>query len=378
MINFCNKILLDPQIKKQIYSLHLSNENTCGQIQAFLSYFSLHEFSNLHSLKLTQIEEEDVEKLQLMLPLIPNLHTFHSIPAFNDILNALPMSNLQILSVGSIKFLHEDLTITNLTVYSCALNESLFRHVPLLKYLKITDVSLPDNINDINYQLIHLKRLIIGSCLYEFNYLRTFLMHTPNLKHLNLYSKNETMINAHDWEHLITTSITHLKIFKFIFFCDIDGGTGNVIQEKLQPFESHFWQEHHWFVAYEVNEETVNMYTIPFTRDTYTLLWWLNESGCSKRFHDNIFANVTHFRWYIEEYLGENAFPHSKITTLTLTTTNEAKESLSIYRTDEIREAIDLSNLKYLIISKECVIQISSILLEISKRNITIIFLVHQ
>lgn len=33
---FCTEILSDENIKKQIYSLHLSNEYTTGQIDAFL------------------------------------------------------------------------------------------------------------------------------------------------------------------------------------------------------------------------------------------------------------------------------------------------------------------------------------------------------
>jgi hypothetical protein len=35
---FCMKMLLEPEIKRQIYSLWLSNKNTNGQIEAFLSF----------------------------------------------------------------------------------------------------------------------------------------------------------------------------------------------------------------------------------------------------------------------------------------------------------------------------------------------------
>ncbi|CAF2950886.1 unnamed protein product [Rotaria sp. Silwood2] len=50
---FCKKILLEPLIKSQIYSMHLSNKGSHGQIEAFLSLFSIDEFPHLRSLTLT-------------------------------------------------------------------------------------------------------------------------------------------------------------------------------------------------------------------------------------------------------------------------------------------------------------------------------------
>src|ERR1700722_16262219 len=66
---FCATMKLNPEIQKQIYSLKLSNENTCGQIDAFLSIFSLNEFSSLQSLTLSEIEKQNIEKLKIILPL---------------------------------------------------------------------------------------------------------------------------------------------------------------------------------------------------------------------------------------------------------------------------------------------------------------------
>jgi len=36
---FCIKMLLNSELKTQIYSIRLSNDGTSGQIQAFLSFF---------------------------------------------------------------------------------------------------------------------------------------------------------------------------------------------------------------------------------------------------------------------------------------------------------------------------------------------------
>src|SRR4051794_12151065 len=43
---FCQLISSDPNIKQQIYSLRLSNKDTCGQIKSFLSCFTPNEFSH--------------------------------------------------------------------------------------------------------------------------------------------------------------------------------------------------------------------------------------------------------------------------------------------------------------------------------------------
>jgi hypothetical protein len=40
---FCTTMLSNSEIKRQIYSLRLSNDDTCGQIQAFLSFFKFHQ-----------------------------------------------------------------------------------------------------------------------------------------------------------------------------------------------------------------------------------------------------------------------------------------------------------------------------------------------
>ncbi|CAF3976597.1 unnamed protein product [Adineta steineri] len=70
---FCQMILLNPELKHQIISLKLSNKGTRGQIKEFLSLFPLNEFINLRSLSLTDLKEENDEQLKPMLPLLPNL-----------------------------------------------------------------------------------------------------------------------------------------------------------------------------------------------------------------------------------------------------------------------------------------------------------------
>ena len=61
---FCKKMLLNPNIKKQVHSLYLSNDLKIDQIEAFLSYFSFDEFPHLRSLTLILLEANTMEKIK--------------------------------------------------------------------------------------------------------------------------------------------------------------------------------------------------------------------------------------------------------------------------------------------------------------------------
>ncbi len=89
---FYKKMFLNPEIKKQIYSLQLSNKSTYCQIHTFFSDFSLYEFSNLRSLTLGEMVENDASQLKLMLPLLSQLTCLRLINCedkYNEILSIL-------------------------------------------------------------------------------------------------------------------------------------------------------------------------------------------------------------------------------------------------------------------------------------------------
>jgi len=101
----CQFLLVNSDVKNQVYSLELSNKNTCGQIDAFLSIFSLDEFSRLQSLTLTEVKNENIGKLKSTLPLIPQLSSFHLIDSDDIILICSLTSNLRISSIQISLFL---------------------------------------------------------------------------------------------------------------------------------------------------------------------------------------------------------------------------------------------------------------------------------
>src|ERR1700734_3953053 len=60
---FCIKMSSNLEMKEQVYSLQLSNKDTCYQIHPFLSRFSLNEFSHLRSLTLIEVNEHSMSQL---------------------------------------------------------------------------------------------------------------------------------------------------------------------------------------------------------------------------------------------------------------------------------------------------------------------------
>jgi hypothetical protein len=64
---FYKKMLSNPEIKNQIYSLKVSNKDQCFQAKIFLSFFPLNELSSL-------------QKFQLIIP----MGLFNSAPLYGE------------------------------------------------------------------------------------------------------------------------------------------------------------------------------------------------------------------------------------------------------------------------------------------------------
>jgi hypothetical protein len=250
---FCRQISSDPEILQHISSLHLSNKDTCGQIKAFLSVFPLNKYPQLHSLTLTHVEEEDVLVLKSILPLYSRLHTCHLIfPNIDEdaIISALPIYNLQKLSIISLrsflKLTYQATIITHLTISNCSL-EQIFKYVPMLKYLNIECISKYNrSIKNGIYNAIHLKQLIIDQFKYRFEDFANFVKQTPNLQNLTINADYDIdMLDAYEWEILITSSLSYLNIFKFKFGCH--RRYSDFAMLNFKQFQTDFWlKQHQW------------------------------------------------------------------------------------------------------------------------------------
>jgi hypothetical protein len=383
---FCLTIKSNPELKKQIYSLKLSNKDTCGQIEIFLSFFSLNEFSHLRSLTLVQIEKNNVDKLKTMLPLMFQLNSFRLIRFFdfkneeNELLSILPMSNLRILSIPTLQsiLIHIDKTsiITHLTVSSCSLDQllcQLFKYAPLLKYLNIQNIYKTSHSikNSDWHNAIHLKQIIIDSFEYLFDEFEIFIKSIPNLKSLTISAlDNICMIDAYQWEYLIKSSLPYLKIFQFTFGLYCRGKVRNDIVEKFKQFQNDFWcKQHQWFIEYVLDTNSAVIYTVPYTSNTYRL------TLCSNKLINNFhtFDNVTDLTLCYEATREKCVYYFSNVVSLKLETTfvGSKQNDNHILRIEYIKSItmiINFYNLKHLDISSYFAIETSS-LLEIFKQT---------
>ncbi|CAF3760680.1 unnamed protein product [Rotaria sp. Silwood1] len=355
---FCKKILLNSEIKNQIISLKLSNINTYGQIDGFLSLFSLTEFSNLQSLVLNRVKITNLEKLQSILPLISKLDSFCLID-YNYNLSSKHLNELY----------------------------ELFSYIPMLKYLNIHNVwtyfeGYISKNNTISNRrcAINLQKIIINNFQHEFQDFKIFVEQTPNIKYLTICSNDKTMIDAYNWQTLIITSLSYLISFKFKFIYsrkdDDDDDNNNTIIDKFEQFQSNFWQDQHfWNTEYVLDKNLAYVYTIPYISDTYMLTPYTNRY-CKKSINNlNIFNNVTNLILYEKIIRDKCEFYFSNVESLTLENVTDTLEYNNYYflcveHVQFLKTIVNLINLKHLNISSKCNIDVSPVLLEILKQSL--------
>lgn len=263
---FCKK---NPDIKNQIYSLKISNKTQCFQAKIFLSYFPLNTLSALKS-------------FQLIIPM--EFSAFQSIYGekfdlefYLDIkLSFLLASKLHTLTIPclyeSILDMDPNLSISNLTIGQCNsyVLYQLIKQFPRLQYLCINHVqSSFINEIDTNKCNIHLKKVILHEFDGTFDNFARFIKKIPNLESLTISnSVHDDMIDANQWQQLITTFLPYLNIFKFKFHRHNRRKQHQVI-EKFKLFQTSFWQDKHWYTEYVVRDKSLFIHTLPYPFKIY-------------------------------------------------------------------------------------------------------------
>jgi hypothetical protein len=381
---FCEKLLLNPEIKTQISSLCLSNKGKYDQINEFQSLFSINDFSRLRSLTLIQLKDISEEKLKSIISLIPDLHSLHLIECDmdveNELLDSLSASKLRTLSINSLEYclssMEAILSITNVTIVHCAfLYLSRFlESIPMIKYLNIEECSSIGISQGTEkyypvYPAVHLKQLIIGNFKYKFIEFETFVKETPNLKSLTISTYyNSDSFDARRWEYLITSSLPYLEIFKFNFdfFCDREN-LDEDIQNIFERFQTDFWhKQHQWYTEYSSFEDSLSIYTVPYISNTYVLKLGTDIHCC--KFNSGRFDNVRKLN--LDQQLVEEKcqYHFSNVDSLTLFSSDKDKDHfIKIKHIQILKRIVNLYNLKHLEISSRCKIETSSVLLQILK-----------
>ncbi|CAF4672685.1 unnamed protein product, partial [Rotaria sp. Silwood2] len=144
--------------------------------------------------------------------------------------------------------------------------------MPLLEYLNISrglqfdSVSSAD-IGHLHGRVNHLKYLNVSDCMVNTDNLMDVIAYMINLRSLTVsVYENSDIIDASRWKHLITSSLSHLTVFRFRF------GTfdRNEIIRKYEDFQTNFWiKEHQWYTECLLGDQILSqIFTIPYLNDT--------------------------------------------------------------------------------------------------------------
>jgi hypothetical protein len=361
--------LLNPELKQQILSLQLSNDGTSGQIQSFLSLFPLNEFVHLESLSLIDLEENNVEQLLPMFPLLSNLYSFSFSKLKSQVLkliSTLSNSKLRILSVTQFDFpstiLYETLGITSLTIVNGNLNDlfQILKYAPLLKYFKIEDITNCQLTNIVNGNGFYLKELIIDNCKSTFRDLELLLKRTPNLSRFSICTlENDDMLDAIRWQNLIESSLKYLSNFKFYFRYFFF----NKFDENLRifkQFQTDFWlKEHHWNINYEIDHFESSIYTIPFLRNQYRLTTNTNIYRNSFKDYSNGFNNIKILS-FMRRAIKDNSIYYFRNVQSLILIDQQGYYDGNQLKIQHLRKIINLSNIKHLTIDDDSWLRSSS------------------
>lgn len=375
---FCMKMLSEPEIKNQIYSLKISNKNSCDPIQSFLAWFSLDEFHHLQTLALTEVGQNNLMKLKSMLPLLSQLSDFRFTirdRQEGQLLSFVPISKLYRLSVDNfsdcIKPVDQPCIITHITLSNCYLHNiyKVLENVPLLKYLNLQNLSaneLEDHVDfPQNYQFVHLKRMIMRNYRCNFEAFESFSAHTSNLQYLTMTADyNDEMIDAPRWEHLINTSLLQLNCFNFMF----SSRPEDEILDNFKQFQNDFWhQQHHWYTDYAFNQKYAVIHTIPLIQNelyltTSSIKYQLNKL--------NKFDNVKDLCLFYTVITNQSEYYFPNVTSLAMRQEfrreKGAREKIAF---EFLPSIVNLSDLQYLLIFDLSVEDIMAILLVILRKT---------
>ncbi|UJR12220.1 hypothetical protein I4U23_016397 [Adineta vaga] len=358
---FCKIMSLNKEISKQIYSLHLSNENICWQIQSFLLRFSLDQFIHLQSLTLKEVTENNFELIKSKLSYLDRLSSFHY-TGFNKeidaIISILPTMKLKILTIPTLpdntNVINELSSLENLTVSSCNQNQltSIRKSMSQLKYLKIGTWDHHNFTGDIFAKLsyindaIHLTHLTIDYFSYDHDSLKTILKQTPSLTNLKInIFYDDNAIHASPWENIIRLYLPYLISFQFVFSYIGDAECSH-IKMWFEEFYEKFWiKEHHWYTEYVISNRSARIYTIPHISNTYRI-----ERGaytyCNSSMNDvDRFEKVTDLVIDVD-VLGERIYPYyfSHIKSLCLTRSQETSPIIKRTQFEFLKTIVNLAN----------------------------------
>ncbi|CAF1331948.1 unnamed protein product [Adineta ricciae] len=285
---FCQKMLIDPEMKRYIHSLSISNSNPSIDIRSFYGKFSLSDFPCLQSLTLTKVESINMDKLTIMLSSMPSLTCFRVIgsEAYNNaLISSLDHSRIRTLTVsrlyGGLTFLSNFQSLTRFTINACSIHQvfSVLNNTSNLKYLQVNCLSndIAEFDEKIRLPVDSLRHLVINETKLKFYDIQMILKLTPNLTHFTLFTYSLWNSGcAQMWEHYFHRA------------------NERYIEEDLKKFQSDFWcNVHGWLTEYILSYDRAMIYTVPYEFPTLQLPYPMERYRNTVVNERNTFNKVT-------------------------------------------------------------------------------------
>jgi hypothetical protein len=200
------------------------------------------------------------------------------------------------------------------------------------------------------------------------------LKRTPNLNSLIISAHNNLhIIDADQWEDLISSSLPYLKIFEFNFnFYFIHLRRINP-DNKWKQFQNDFWhKQHHWYTEYSLSNGYVCIYTVPYTSDTFRLVSHTIRYYNELVNNSNTFENVTDLMISLDSITKKCQYHFSHVTSITFGDPLFLCDNSLLFNENDVENLkmiVNLSNVKHLSMVTGCTFETSSVLLEILKQT---------
>ncbi|UJR07136.1 hypothetical protein I4U23_011424 [Adineta vaga] len=388
----CRTLSINQTWKNQLYSLHLSNENTCYPIHLFISKFSLLQFPHLRSLTLSKITEKNWKSIGTELSSIPELSCFRIFQcdiSGKSIIPMLPISKLQTLIIPFPSFpkVTPDIQLSSLihlSIFGCHLHELfiILNNASKLNYIELRNVpppkwglfwSMTDDAHN-STPANNLKTLHIHWFQGNIDALFMLLERTPNLENFIILSNSDpNMIQADKWQNFIISSLPHLRNFKFRFVV-IDFVRNSIHERRLKEFQNNFWfNQHHLYIEYAIWPSRAEIYTLPYPFNTFEF-----SLDCHIYYNEiidriNTFDNVKDLSVDFEKLTENNPHYFSKIESLSFGCQDRIKGkyiTMNYSHLKYIQTTMNLSNIKHLTLLDGLQFESSDIFKEILKSAI--------
>ena len=379
----CMQLLSDSEIKKQIYSLKLTNKNDYQMKIVESEFSSFDGFGDLRSLSLIDFRENSMSVWDRYVSKLSQLQCFHMIDTSFSVtkyLFKLSISQMKTLTLpvlnSSDLFSNNSSLITNLEISGSTLStlHDLLTCLANLKYLCVNNLDSyrahkkEEEVKKLikNNPSTSLRQLNLKNFVDNFICIAGLLKRTPFLTILTLIDyQDENLFNVNQWQSLIHLELRKLK--KFNFTCVYtDHIEYNQIREIFQQLQNDFWlKEHQWFTDCLLAKGSSILYTIPYSYNKYTLKSY-SEAFFNKTIDrcQNIFANVRYLNLDFDPVIHKYPYYFPYVTSIDLGQCYFNEEYLKLIKT-----MVNLTNLNNLSLSSSCKLEQSSILLEILKQS---------